>query len=125
MNTVLETPRPMPSLIQEVTFARVEEPFTSETAVRVKESLSPLLVGPGHVVLDLRSAQMDGVGLGALLSLQRKLELQGRALFVVTTDPAFGALIEAAGAGASLTLFSEMDQAIHEAKASGSHAYAA
>lgn len=116
MNTALESPRSMPSLIQEVTFARLEEPFTQETARRVKEQLSPVLAALGHVVLDLRRAELDGVGLSALLSIQRKLELQGRSLFVVTENLDFRALVEAAGVSSALALFSGMDQAIQEAQ---------
>jgi len=125
MNTALESPRLMPSLIQEVTFARVEEPFTHETAPRVKEQLSPVLAALGHVVLDLRRAELDGVGLSALLSIQRKLELQGRSLFVVTENRDFHALIEAAGVTSALALFSEMDQAIQEAQGNRELAFVA
>lgn len=121
----LENRRSMPSLIQDLTFARVEEPFTLETAPRVRDLLSPLLDAAGHVVLDLRSPQLDSVGLGALLSIQRKLELQGRSLFVVTADPEFRALVDAAGVSEALTVFSEVEQAIREAHERDRHAFAA
>jgi len=125
MNIALESPRPMPNMIHEVTFARVEEPFTHETARRVKEQLSPVLAGPGNVVLDLRRAELDGVGLGALLSIQRKLELQGRSLFVVTADAAFHALVEASGVTSALALFSGMNEAIEEAQSNSDLAFVA
>lgn len=112
-------------LIQDLTFARVEEPFTLETAPRVRDLLSPVLDAAGHVVLDLRSPELDSVGLGALLSIQRKLELQGRSLFVVTADPDFRALVEAAGVTDSLAIFTEVEQAVRVAQERGSRAFVA
>jgi anti-anti-sigma regulatory factor len=116
----------MSPLVQELTFAQVDSPLTAETVGSVKEQLSPLLGCPGHVVLDIRGSKLDGVGLSALLSMQRKLELQNRRLFVVATDPEFRALLEAAGASHSLTVFADMEQAVATARQQPpSHALAA
>lgn len=100
------------ALIQEVTFARVDCAFDTDTAVRIKEQLTPLLHRPGHVVLDLREARLDSAGLGALLTIQRRLEAQGRRLFVVNDDPGFRDLLERAEVADCLTLFDEADDAM-------------
>jgi anti-anti-sigma regulatory factor len=99
-------------LVQEVTFARVDSAFTRDTALRIKEQLSPVFQRPGPVVLDIAAADVDSVGLGAMLSMQRRLELQGRRLLVVSDDPAFHTLLERAEVVHCLTLFPHADAAV-------------
>lgn len=107
-----------PTLVQEVTVARLDCAFDQDTALRVKEQLSSLFCRPGHVVLDLQEARLDSVGLGAILSLQRKLELQGRRLFVVSDAGPFRELLARAGVSDCLTLFEHADEAMTCARAS-------
>ncbi len=97
----------------EVTFVRVESAFTLETAVLLKEQLSPVLSRAGHVVMDLRGALLDSSGLGAVLSMQRHLELKGRRLLVVSGDPQFLSLLDRAGVSGALSLFPDAEQAVH------------
>ena len=97
----------------EVTFVRVEDAFTLETAVLLKEQLSPVMSRPGHVVMDLRGASLDSTGLGAVLSMQHRLELSGRRLLVVSEDPQFLDLLDRAGVPDILSLFRDAEQAVH------------
>jgi anti-anti-sigma factor len=105
--------------IQEITFARLESNLNGETLAWIREQLSPLLRRPGHVVLDLRNASLDSAGLGALLSMQRMLELQGRRLLVVATDPGFQSLLDVTGARAALNLYADAEQAMASAREIG------
>lgn len=110
MNVIVNTLPATPS--EEVTCVRVEEQFDLDNFSRVKEQLKPVLRRVGPVVLDLRTARLDGFGLGALLSMQLKLELQGRRMFVVTSSPDFHQLLDASGAAQSLSLYSDLEQAV-------------
>jgi len=102
----------MQPLSWEVTLVRVESPFTMETAYLVKEQLTPLLGRPGDIVLDLRAASLDSAGLGAVLCMQRQLELRERRLLVVATDPQFLGLMERAGVKGALPLFADAGKAV-------------
>ena len=101
----------------QVTFVCVGHGFDVDTASQVRTELLPLLLRQGHVVLDLRDAVLDSSGLGAVLSLQRRLELQNRKLMVVATDPQFLALLERAGVAGVLSLFNDAEQAVRHARA--------
>jgi anti-anti-sigma regulatory factor len=96
-----------------VNLVRVDSAFTIETAVRLKQQLSTLLERPGHVVLDLRGAILDSAGLGAVLSIQRFLELRGRRLLLVSSDPQFIGLLDRSGAAGSVTLFPDAGEAVN------------
>ena len=112
-------------LLREVTFARVEDAMDTQTVDSVRDYLNGLLSRPGHVVLDLRRARVDSAGLGAVLSMQHKLDLQGRRLFVVTDDASFHSLLENAGVPHALALFPNVEQAIQQAQQQPGHGYAA
>ena len=109
----------------EVILVRPEGAFDFETAARLKAQWPRLLSLTGHVVLDLRAARLDCRALSALLSLQRRLELQGRILVVVTEDSRFLALLERTGAESALCLFRDVDAAVRYAKTRPSLAMAA
>ena len=96
----------------EVTFVRLESPFDAETSAQVKQTLQGILGRPGHVVLDLRGTTLDSTGLGALLGMQRQLEVRGRRLLVIATDPQFMALLQRAGVPHALALFPDAEQAV-------------
>jgi anti-anti-sigma regulatory factor len=98
----------------EVTFVRLERAFTFETAAQVKEELSPLLARPGDLVLDLRGATLDSAGLGAILSMQRKLHLANRKLLVVADSPFLG-LLDRTGTREAVSLFQDASQAVNHA----------
>jgi anti-anti-sigma factor len=100
----------------EATLVRVESAFNVETAGPVRARLAALVSRPGDLILDLRGTTLDSSGLGALLSLQRRLEAQGRQLLVVATDPQFLALLERAGVPGTLSLFADAEQAIRYAQ---------
>jgi anti-anti-sigma factor len=100
----------------ELTFVSVESDLDFDSVARVKAQLSSLLDRGGHVVMDLRAATLDSSGLGAVLSLQRQLELQGRRLLVVSRDPGFLSLLDTAGARGALQLFPDAEQAIKHAR---------
>jgi anti-anti-sigma factor len=100
----------------EVTIVRVESELNLETVASVKRQLTSLLGRCGHVILDLREATLDSSGLGAVLSLQRHLELQERRLLVIARDPRFFSLLDSAGAGSALAVFPDADRAIEHAR---------
>ncbi|HEU4753895.1 MAG TPA: STAS domain-containing protein [Armatimonadota bacterium] len=100
----------------EVTFVCVEDALDLETVAPVKARLAGVLERGGDVVLDLRHAVVDSTGLGVLLSVQRRLELQERRLLVVTQGAGLLKLLDAAGAAGSLLLFADVEQAIQEAR---------
>jgi len=96
----------------DVTFVRIQTPFVAETSGEVKRYVWPFLARTGHVVLDLRGATLDSTGLGAVLGMQRHLELHERRLLVVANDPQFLSLVERAGVMHALSLFSDAEQAV-------------
>jgi len=108
-----------------VTVVHVGAVFNLETAAAVRERLSQLLTGSGHVILDLSGTMVDSTGLGAVLSLQRRLELQERRLLVVACDPRFSSLLQRAGVQGALTLFEDMDDAVGFAQRHARELYAA
>jgi anti-anti-sigma regulatory factor len=97
----------------EVNLVRVENAFTVETAGSVKQQLSNLLDRPGHVVLDLGEATVDSAGLGAMLSMQRFLELRGRKLLLVSNSLDFQGLLDRSGAAGSVTVFADAAAAVN------------
>ena len=105
----------MSSRSPEITFTRIQQTCQYQTAARLREQLMPLLSQAGHVVLDLRSTRLDGVGLGTVLSIQCRLGYQERALFVVNDDPELRRLMEAAGVAGSLTLVEDVEEALRRA----------
>jgi anti-anti-sigma regulatory factor len=100
----------------EVTFVRVECGVEAETAHRVRSYAPSLLSRPGHVILDIRDASLDSAGLCAVLSLTQRLELQGRRLLVVATDPHLFGLVERAGVGGAFPLFRDTEEAVSYAR---------
>lgn len=104
----------------EVTLVRVESSLGAETTAKIRTHSSSLLAGPGHVIVDLRDAAVDSSGLCAVLSLARRLELQGRRLLVVATDPQLLSLLDRTGITGAFPLFRDMETAIqHTRKHSG------
>lgn len=124
MSPSTEMFRPMSSM-PKVNLARVGTAFDVDTLGEVKAQLTPLLTRQGHVVLDLRGARLDSSGLGAVLSLQRKLHLQGRGLFVVTECAEFRRLLETVEATHALTLYSDLEHALNLAESTGKLGYSA
>jgi anti-anti-sigma factor len=96
----------------ELTLVRLESALTLDTTPAVKEQLAPVLSCAGHVILDMRGILLDSTGLGAVLSLQRNLGLQGRKLLIVTTDPQFIGLLERTGVSGVLSLFPDAEAAV-------------
>lgn len=94
-----------------VTILRLSDDLTVDRMREMRAEVLAALQAPGHLVLDMREVSLDSTGLGAVLSLQRQLELQERRLAVVSNDPGFISLLDRAGALAALTLFSDVDQA--------------
>lgn len=94
-----------------VTILRLSDDLTVDRMREMRAEVLAALKAPGHLVLDVREVSLDSTGLGAVLSLQRQLELQERLLAVVSDDPAFISLLDWTGALAAVTLFSEPDQA--------------
>lgn len=94
-----------------ITLVRPTHDLTVETMRHTRAELAGLLDEPGHVLLDLRAVSLDSTGLGAVLSLQRQLELLERRLAVIGTDPAFMTLLDRTGALDALTLFAEPEPA--------------
>jgi len=101
----------------EITFLVLDGDITLDTAGRVRDRLKPLLEREGHVVLDLRGARLDSVGLGVLLSLQRHLELRERRLALISGEPGFLALLDRAGARAAVAVFTRADHAVEHVRA--------
>lgn len=95
-----------------VTFIGVDHAVDSETAAAVRTRLDPLLGQGSHVVLDIRGAGVDGAGLGAILSLQRQLELHGQRMLLVSRDPQFLTLVERAGVSAAFSVFGDPESAL-------------
>ncbi len=100
----------------EATLVGLENAFTLDTASSIKGQLSPVLSRVGDVIVDIRGASLDSAGLGALLSLQRRLELQDRHLLVVGGNPEFLGLLERTGATDSLTVFADVEKATRYAR---------
>ena len=100
----------------EVTYVKFERSLDLESLAESRERLSGVLARDGHVVLDLRSAELDSTGLGAVLSLQRKLELQDRVLFVVSNEPAFLRLLEVTGVKSVLRIVADAEEAVRQAR---------
>lgn len=109
----------------EVTLVHVENVFDFETGPTVRSKLLPILKRQGHVILDLRGAMLDSSGLGTVLSMQRRLELQGRLLLVVAADKRFISLLERTGVRAHLQLFRDTEAAFQYARAYSAVALAA
>ncbi len=105
----------------EVTVFHVENTLDMDTAPHMKDRFLSVLTRPGNVVLDLRRATLDSTGLGAVLSLQRLLDVRGRRLLVVADDPRFLSLLQHAGVEHALTLYPTAELALQCA----SHAAAA
>ena len=101
----------------EILFVRLKSDITSETRVRVRETLRPLLDREGHLLLDMRGASVDLRGLSLILSLQRRLELCERRLALVSEEPGFLELVERAGAAGALAVFAHADQALEHLEA--------
>lgn len=95
-----------------VTFIGVDQAVDSETAAAVRTRLNPVLGQGGHVVLDLRGAGVDGEGLGAILSIQRQLEVHGQRMLLVSEDPRFLSLVERAGVSAAFSVFGDSESAL-------------
>jgi anti-anti-sigma factor len=100
----------------EVTFIGVEDALDVISAPQVHERLRDLLERRGPVALDLRSVSLDSAGLGAVLSLQRRLELQNRRLIVVADDDYLDRLLEATGVGKMLCVVRDADEAVRRAR---------
>lgn len=83
-----------------------------ESPAQVKEQLALLEDRPGHLVLDLRGAELDSAALGTVLWLHRQLELKDRRLAIVATDPQFLSLIERTGVHRTLSVFDDTEQAV-------------
>ena len=94
-----------------VTILRLSDDLTVDRMREMRSEVRAALAAPGHLVLDVREVALDSTGLGALLSLQRQLELQERRLAIVSDDPAFISLLDRSGVLAAITLFSDPDQA--------------
>ena len=94
-----------------VTCMRVAKRMDVETVADIRLELKPLLSTPGHVVLDLRGARMDTSGLGAVISMKWRLEQLGRKLVVVGDEPGLRSLVERAGVGCYLPVYTDMDEA--------------
>jgi anti-anti-sigma factor len=99
----------------EITYVKFERALDLESLSESRERLRSILTRDGHVVLDLRTAELDSTGLGAVLSLQRKLELQQRLLFVVSSDPAFLRLLEVTGVASVLRVVADAEEAVRQA----------
>lgn len=100
----------------EITVVGVDDTFDLDSVPKVKERLRAVLERTGPVVLDLRSAILDSTGLGAVLSLQRRLELQERLLFVVSDDARFHRLLDLTGVRAALCVVRSAEEALRLAR---------
>jgi anti-anti-sigma regulatory factor len=96
----------------EVTFIQVDDTADCSVAGSLREQLSPALADTGDVVLDVRAARLDSLGLSALLAVQRQLQLNDRRLLVVADDPGFLSLVERAGVAHTLAIFRDPEQAV-------------
>jgi len=96
----------------EITVVGVEDALDLDSVSHVKERLRSVLERSGPVVLDLRSAVLDSTGLGAVLSLQRRLDLQDRLLLVVSDDARFHRLLDITGVRAALRVVRSFDEAV-------------
>src|SRR5437588_8892287 len=106
----------MQSSSWEVTVVRVESGLNEDTASSIRQQSSLLLSRPGPVILDVREASLDSSALCAVLSLQQRLDLQGRRLLVVATDPRFVSLVERAGVGDSFRIFGNAEEALRHTR---------
>ncbi len=100
----------------EATLVGVGRSLDLETASYFRSRIAPVLGRTGDVILDLREVEVDSTGLGTLLSLQRRLELEDRRLLVVGTAPGFLDLLDRAGAGGALALFPDVEEATRFAR---------
>ncbi|MFN3650176.1 MAG: STAS domain-containing protein [Armatimonadota bacterium] len=94
----------------EILIVQFTQPADAESPAGLKQRLLAAVEHPGHVVLDLRPVRLDAGRLGVILSLQRRLELQGRRL-VVAGSADLTLLLERAGAEQALTVFPDPAQA--------------
>ena len=97
---------------QQIQLIRLREPRGRDAARAVRDQLAPALAETGHVVLDLRRLMPDTTLLGVVLSFQRRLELNGRLLLVVSQDRGFFRLLDALGISSALTVFTDVDAAV-------------
>jgi anti-anti-sigma factor len=100
----------------EVTLVCVQDALETGTVGEVKERFSALLDRDGDVILDVRGVRMDSTGLGAILSLQRQLELRERRLLVVTQGASLLTLLDSAGAKGALALYPDVEAAMRETR---------
>jgi anti-sigma B factor antagonist len=100
----------------EITVVGLEETLDARSAPQVKERFQQVLDRPGPVVLDLRASTLDSTGLGSVLSLQRRLELQERRLVVVSDDPYFHRLLQVTGVNSAICVRRTVEEAIQEAR---------
>jgi len=105
----------MDRISREVTYVSIHNPVDVDTTPAVKPELEKLLARPGQVILDVRAAAVDSTGLGAILSFQRRLELQDRRLLVVADSREFSQLLDRTGARDALHLFQDPEQAFQSA----------
>lgn len=101
----------------EITVVGVEDEFDLDSVSNVKKRLRGVLERSGPVVLDLRTALLDSTGLGAVLSLQRQLELQRRPLFIVSDDARFHRLLDLTGVRPVLCVVRSAEEALSLARA--------
>jgi anti-anti-sigma factor len=100
----------------EVTLVGVRDALETGTAAEVKERFNALLDRDGDVILDVRGVRLDSAGLGAILSLQRQLELRERRLLVVTQGASLLTLLDSAGAKGALALYPDAEAAARETR---------
>jgi anti-anti-sigma regulatory factor len=101
----------------EVTLVCVQHALETGTVAEVKERFNTLLERHGDVILDVRGAAVDSTGLGAVLSLQRQLELRDRRLLVVTQGASLLTLLDTAGATGALALYPDVEAAMRDTRA--------
>jgi len=100
----------------EITVLGVEDALDLDSVSHLKERLRSVLERTGPVVLDLRSAILDSTGLGAVLSLQRRLDLQDRLLLIVSDDARFHRLLDLTGVRAALQVVASSEEALRLAR---------
>ena len=100
----------------EVTLVCVRDAVDTGAVAEVKERFNALLERDGDVILDVRGAAVDSTGLGAMLSLQRQLELRERRLLVVTQGASLLTLLDTAGATGALALYPDVEAATRDTR---------
>lgn len=100
----------------EITIIGAEGDLDLDTVQHVKARMRAVLERTGPVLLDLRKAVLDSTGLGSVLYLQRRLELQDRLLFVVSDDARFHRLLDLTGVRPALQVVRSMDEALQLAR---------